>query len=94
MQTQTPELVTQLTFCSMADSRLRFPGRPFVFDWPANGRLEVPAGPLPVSQAYLLKEPGQRLLMEAGTKALTIHVPPCPRGAVATVVVLELGKGK
>ena len=69
------------------------PGKLFlhVFDWPADGRLQVPGLNSPVSKAYLLADKQCRPLAVAPQEqAVTVTLPKNPVDPAATVVVLEI----
>jgi alpha-L-fucosidase len=59
----------------------------FVFDWPEDGRLDVPLTN-PVAKAYLLARPDEPLLVAQDS---TVHVslPPSAPDPIASVIVLE-----
>jgi len=63
-----------------------------VFNWPENGKLEVPGLRNPVSKAYLLATK-QSLKAESTENGVVVEVPPEPLDPIATVVVLQV-KGK
>jgi alpha-L-fucosidase len=60
-----------------------------VFDWPADGVLNVPGYAATVTRAYLLADPKKPLTTEAGADGLRIKVPASAPDPVATVIVLE-----
>jgi alpha-L-fucosidase len=60
-----------------------------VFDWPADGRLDVPGLKSPVKSASLLAS-GERLSFGATAGGLTVRVPSAAPDAIASTVVLEL----
>ena len=60
-----------------------------VFDWPADGKLTVPAFGRGVKQAYLLTAPKQRLKIEQTSDGSLITVPAEVPDSIATVIVLE-----
>jgi alpha-L-fucosidase len=60
-----------------------------VFDWPADGVLNVPGYSAHVTRAYLLVDPKGQLTTEAGADGLRIRVPATAPDPVATVIVLE-----
>jgi len=65
-----------------------------VFDWPANGKLEVPGLRNKVKKAYLLAEKKHELAVTREDKdKVVITLPPKSLDAIDTVVVLEI-KGK
>jgi alpha-L-fucosidase len=78
---------TQLPF-GRATSK---PGRVYlhVFDWPAGGRLLVPAPGKQVRRTYLLAQPKAALNFDAGGEGVTIHLPEKAPDPIATVIVLE-----
>jgi len=62
-----------------------------VFQWPDNGRLQVPGLKTSVKQAYLLADPKHKaLVVKQDEKGTTILVPEEAPDPVATVVVVEL----
>jgi len=69
------------------------PGRLYliVFDWPADGKLSVPAPSRPVAGAHLLVEPDTALeVAPADDGGVTVSVPAQAPDLDASVVVLEL----
>ena len=61
-----------------------------VFDWPANGTLQVPAGELRVRCAYLLADSDRAALkIEKTPNGLTIHVPRQAPDNIVSVVMVE-----
>ena len=61
-----------------------------VFDWPQDGALQVPAGELKVTRAYLLADSGKTALKtETTPNGLTIHVPRQAPDDIVSVVVVE-----
>jgi alpha-L-fucosidase len=60
-----------------------------VFDWPVDGKLQIPALGKRVSRAYLLAEPKSPLTIVEGSNGLTIQLPGKARDPIATVIVLE-----
>jgi len=61
-----------------------------VFDWPADGILQVPSGELRVRRAYLLADSDRAALKtERTSSTLTIHVPRDAPDEIASVVVIE-----
>ena len=67
------------------------PGRVYlhVFDWPADGKLTVPAFGKTVRKAYLLTSPKQQLKITETGAAVSITVPAQTPDPIATVIVLE-----
>jgi len=78
---------TQLAF-GRATSK---PGKVFVhvFEWPANGKLQIPALGKTVSNAYLLASPKSHLKFAEDNTGLTIQLPGKSLDPIATVIVLE-----
>jgi len=78
---------TQLAF-GRATSK---PGKVFVhvFEWPANGKLQIPALGKTVSNAYLLAGPKSHLKFAEDNTGLTIQLPGKSLDPIATVIVLE-----
>jgi alpha-L-fucosidase len=62
-----------------------------VFDWPANGKLEVPSWGPHVRSAYLLGSPRTALKFTQSADGITIQTPVNATNAIATVIVLESG---
>ena len=61
-----------------------------VFQWPKNGTLEVPAGSLNVTRAYLLADIDKSSLkIDKRPGALIIHVPQQAPDEIASVVAIE-----
>ena len=60
-----------------------------VFNWPADGVLNVPGYSANVEHAYLLADPRTPLTTEADAAGLRIRVPAAAPDPVATVIVLE-----
>ena len=60
-----------------------------VFNWPADGVLNVPGYAAKVARAYMLADPKAKLTTETGTDGLRIRVPADAPDPVATVIVLE-----
>jgi hypothetical protein len=67
-----------------------------VFDWPANGELNVPAFEGTVRSARLLAAPGAKVTLEQAKTAsgVTIRVPSQAPDPIASVVVLETAAGR
>jgi len=62
-----------------------------VFDWPANGKLDIQPLRSKVGRAYLLADPKQTALATGGGDgSVTIAVPPVAPDAADSVVVLEV----
>jgi alpha-L-fucosidase len=78
---------TQLSF-GRATSK---PGKVYlhVFDWPMDGKLQVPALGKSVSRAYLLAAPKSPLKFAEGNDGLTIQLTGKSPDPIATVIVLE-----
>ena len=78
---------TQLSF-GRATSK---PGRIYlhVFDWPVDGKLQVPASGKSVSRAYLLASPKSPLKFVEGSNGVSIQLPGKSLDPIATVIVLE-----
>jgi alpha-L-fucosidase len=60
-----------------------------VFDWPADGRLAVPAIKEKVSRGTIVGRPG-KILAESGRNGLVLRLPVTPPDSIATVIRLEL----
>ena len=60
-----------------------------VFDWPADGKLHIPALGKTVSSAYLLASPKSALKVVEDNAQLTIQLPSKSLDPIATVIVLE-----
>ena len=67
------------------------PGRVYlhVFDWPADGKLTVPAFGRDVKEAYVLATPSQKLKITKVSDGISLTVPAQAPDAIATVIVLE-----
>ena len=78
---------TQLAF-GRATSK---PGKIYlhVFDWPGDGKLQIPALGKPVRRAYLLASPKSALSVVEDKGQLTIQLPGKSLDPIATVIVLE-----
>lgn len=60
-----------------------------VFDWPADGRLQVAAWGKAVTKAYLLATPKKSLKFDSTVDGVTLYLPTQAVDPIATVVVLE-----
>ena len=60
-----------------------------VFDWPADGQLEVPSWGRTVKKAYLLASPKPSLKFIQSGDGITIQTPAAAPDGIASVVVLE-----
>jgi len=60
-----------------------------VFDWPADGKLNVPAFGKSVKKAYLLASPKQQLKINQMADGISLTVPAQAPDSIATVIVLE-----
>jgi alpha-L-fucosidase len=78
---------TQLSF-GRATSK---PGRVYleVFDWPAYGKLQIPAWGKTVKKAYLLASRRAPLKFTESSDGVALQVPAQPTDRIATVIVLE-----
>ena len=67
------------------------PGRVYlhVFNWPADGKLSVPAFGKTISRAYLLADLKQQLNISKSSDGAILQVPAKAPDAIATVIVLE-----
>ena len=67
------------------------PGRVYlhVFNWPADGKLTVPAFGKTISRAYLLADLKQQLNISNSSDGAILQVPAKAPDAIATVIVLE-----
>jgi alpha-L-fucosidase len=67
------------------------PGRVYlhVFNWPADGKLSVPAFGKTISRAYLLADLKQQLNISKASDGAILQVPTKAPDAIATVIVLE-----
>ena len=67
------------------------PGRVYlhVFDWPADGKLVVPAFGREVKKAYLLARPKQALTVNQTSDGISLTLPRQAPDPIATVIVLE-----
>ena len=88
--TTASPFATQLAF-GRATSK---PGRIYlhVFEWPKDGRLNVPALGKSVKKAYLLTDPKKALTFTDNSEGLVVQVPAAASDPIATVVVLETKK--
>ena len=68
------------------------PGRLYlhVFDWPADGKLEVPGLKNKVKKAYLLADKKARLQVTPGEDSQIVSLPATAPDPIASVVVLEI----
>ena len=62
-----------------------------VFDWPADGKLEVPPWGRTVKKAYLLASPKASLKFTQSSEGLTLQTPAAAPDSIASVVVFETG---
>ena len=60
-----------------------------VFDWPADGKLRVPAWGKTVTKGYLLAQPRRPLNFTENTAGVTVQLPSQAVNPIATVIVLE-----
>jgi alpha-L-fucosidase len=60
-----------------------------VFDWPADGALQVPVAAR-VTRARLLADPGRALATGPSNAGLTVHVPATAPDPVASVIALDV----
>ncbi len=60
-----------------------------VFDWPADGRLQVPSWGKGVKTAYLLAAPKTALKFSQGSEGIAVQTPTKAPDPIASVVVLE-----
>ena len=67
------------------------PGRIYlhVFEWPADGRVQIPATAGSIAKAYLLSNPAAALPVTPGRESLTIQAPTSAPDRMASVIVLE-----
>ena len=67
------------------------PGRVYlhVFDWPADGTLQVPSMDKTVTRAYLLANPGPSLKFSTSNRGVSVQLAPQAVDPIATVIVLE-----
>ncbi len=61
-----------------------------VFDWPSNGKLNVPGLHTPVATAYLLAEPNKSLKVKSGREGARVKVGKNAPDPISSTVVLEL----
>jgi alpha-L-fucosidase len=61
-----------------------------VFDWPADGNLQVPKFGKNIRKAYLLAEKSKTLKLSSSMDGTTIYLPASSPDPVATVVVLDV----
>ena len=62
-----------------------------VFDWPADGRLQVPSWGKTVKTAYLLANPKTALKFSQSSEGIAVQTPAKAPDLIASVVVLETG---
>jgi alpha-L-fucosidase len=60
-----------------------------VFDWPADGRLQVPGFTGSASRAYLLADRSRTLTLQPASGTLTIQIPGAAPDPIASVIVVE-----
>ena len=67
------------------------PGRVYlhIFNWPADGKLSVPAFGKTIGRVYLLADPKQKLTFTQNRDGTVVSVPAKALDAIATVVVIE-----
>jgi alpha-L-fucosidase len=63
-----------------------------VFEWPSDGKLQVPSWHKRVIRAYLLTNPKSSLKVAASTDAIVVEAPAKAPDPIASVIVLETGK--
>jgi alpha-L-fucosidase len=63
-----------------------------VFEWPADGKLEVPSWHKRVSKAYLLTNPKNSLRFTARSDSILVQAPEKAPDPIASVIVLETVK--
>jgi alpha-L-fucosidase len=70
------------------------PGRVYlhVFDWPADGKLNVPTFGKSVTKAHLLVSPKQQLKITQTKDGVSLTVPAQAPDPIATVIVLETAR--
>lgn len=68
------------------------PGRVYlhVFDWPADGELQIPAWGKTVKKAYLLAKPKTTLKVIKSGEGITIQTPMKAPDRIASVIVVEI----
>jgi alpha-L-fucosidase len=62
-----------------------------VFDWPTDGKLQVPSWGKRVAKAYLLTSSKTSLKFSASSESITVKTPAKAPDPIASVVVLETG---
>jgi alpha-L-fucosidase len=62
-----------------------------VFDWPPDGRLQLPQWGRTVKKAYLLTSPKTALKFNGSSESITVQTPGKAPDPIASVVVLETG---
>jgi alpha-L-fucosidase len=60
-----------------------------VFDWPADGRLQVPSWGKTVNAAYLLAAPKTALKFSQSGEGIAVQTPAMAPDRMASVIVLE-----
>ena len=70
------------------------PGRVYlhVFDWPSDGKLQVPSWGDAKMRAYFLTNPGKSLKFSVDANGVTLELPSRPVDPIATVIVLDTRK--
>jgi alpha-L-fucosidase len=64
-----------------------------VFDWPADGKLQVPSWGKPAKKAYLLANPKAPLKFDESGEGIIIRTPMKAPDRIASVIVIESGDG-
>jgi alpha-L-fucosidase len=85
--TTASPFATQLSF-GRATSK---PGRVYlhVFNWPADGKLAVPAFGKDVKKAYMLAAPKRQFKFTSGADGISLQLPANAPDPIATVIVIE-----
>jgi alpha-L-fucosidase len=60
-----------------------------VFNWPSDGRLQVPSWGSTVKRAYLLANPKHGLKFAIDSAGVTLQLPTTAPDPIASVIVLE-----
>ena len=61
-----------------------------VFQWPANGKLEIASTDMKFSRAYLLADKETDLVFESTAEGLRVHLPNKAPDSIASVIALEM----
>ena len=65
-----------------------------IFDWPKDGKLQIPAWGAKVIKGYLLADPKSKVTFSVGSDGVTLNLPARAPDSIASVVVLETDRLK